>query len=83
MTTYAFDDSELAQLRGKTVLIIGAASGIGYETVKLAHSMKNLASTLLCMDHYAYPFCLGNGANVAIGDWNEAQGQALATELKE
>ncbi|EKG12948.1 Glycoside hydrolase family 16 [Macrophomina phaseolina MS6] len=62
MTTYAFDDSELSQLRGKTILIIGAASGIGHETVKLAHSY---------------------GANVAIGDWNAAQGQALATELHE
>lgn len=38
MTTYAFDDAELAKLKDKTILIIGAASGIGLETVKLAHS---------------------------------------------
>ncbi|EOD43776.1 putative short chain dehydrogenase reductase protein [Neofusicoccum parvum UCRNP2] len=62
MTTYSFNDSELAELKGKTILIIGAASGIGYETVKLAHS---------------------NGANVAIGDWNQTEGQAFAAELKE
>ncbi|KAF4537044.1 Glycoside hydrolase, partial [Lasiodiplodia theobromae] len=62
MTTYAFDDAELAKLKDKTILIIGASSGIGLETVKLAHR---------------------NGAKVAIGDWNDAAGQALASELKD
>ncbi|KKY16029.1 putative short-chain dehydrogenase reductase sdr [Diplodia seriata] len=62
MTTYAFDDAELSKLKDKTILIIGAASGIGLETVKLAHK---------------------HGANIAIGDWNETQGRALAAELQD
>ncbi|KEF59443.1 uncharacterized protein A1O9_04287 [Exophiala aquamarina CBS 119918] len=37
MTKYEVKDSELEALRGKTVLIIGAASGIGRATVLLAH----------------------------------------------
>ncbi|KFY65403.1 hypothetical protein V496_02595 [Pseudogymnoascus sp. VKM F-4515 (FW-2607)] len=37
MTTYDFKDSELESLRDKTVLITGASTGIGRDTVKLAH----------------------------------------------
>ncbi|KAJ9604227.1 hypothetical protein H2200_011061 [Cladophialophora chaetospira] len=62
MTSYEFEDSELEVLQGKTVLIVGAATGIGRATVLLAHS---------------------HGANVAIGDWNEEEGQSLASSLKE
>lgn len=32
---------------------------------------------------FLIPTFLGHGAKVAIGDWNEASGQALASELKE
>lgn len=37
MTTYNFKDSELESLRDKTILITGASTGIGRDTVKLAH----------------------------------------------
>jgi NADPH:quinone reductase-like Zn-dependent oxidoreductase len=35
--SYSVLDSELETLRGKTILIIGAATGIGKATVVLAH----------------------------------------------
>ncbi|KFY94442.1 hypothetical protein V500_03251 [Pseudogymnoascus sp. VKM F-4518 (FW-2643)] len=37
MTTYDLKDSELEALKGKTLLITGASTGIGRDTVKLAH----------------------------------------------
>lgn len=39
MTTYDLKDSELESLKGKTLLITGASTGIGRDTVKLAHSV--------------------------------------------
>jgi NAD(P)-dependent dehydrogenase (short-subunit alcohol dehydrogenase family) len=38
MTTYDFKDVELLALKGKTILVTGASTGIGRETVKVAHS---------------------------------------------
>lgn len=38
MTTYHFEEVELQALKGKTLLITGASTGIGRETVKIAHS---------------------------------------------
>jgi NADPH:quinone reductase-like Zn-dependent oxidoreductase len=38
MTTYHFEEIELQALKGKTLLITGASTGIGRETVKIAHS---------------------------------------------
>lgn len=37
MTSYEVKDSDLDALGGKTVLIVGAATGIGRSTVLLAH----------------------------------------------
>lgn len=37
MASYEVKESELDALRGKTVLIVGAATGIGRSTVLLAH----------------------------------------------
>jgi len=51
MTDYEVKDSELESLRGKTILIIGAATGIGRATVLLAHSKDSLpllADVLTC-----------------------------------
>lgn len=42
MTNYEVKDSELEALRGRTILIIGAASGIGRATVLLAHRKTSL-----------------------------------------
>lgn len=36
MTTYTIDEAELASLQGKTILITGAATGIGEAAFKLA-----------------------------------------------
>lgn len=36
MTSYTIDDSELKSLQGKTILITGAATGIGEATFRLA-----------------------------------------------
>ncbi|KAF2855377.1 NAD(P)-binding protein [Plenodomus tracheiphilus IPT5] len=61
MTTYSLDLQELENLKDKTVLIIGAATGIGRAAVDVAHE---------------------RGANVAIGDWNEAEGLNIVEKLK-
>jgi NAD(P)-dependent dehydrogenase (short-subunit alcohol dehydrogenase family) len=37
MTTYDFTEVELQALKGKTILITGASTGIGRDTVKIAH----------------------------------------------
>ncbi|ETS80068.1 hypothetical protein PFICI_07597 [Pestalotiopsis fici W106-1] len=37
MTTYVFNDNELASLKDKTVIVIGCATGIGRSTSLLAH----------------------------------------------
>jgi NADPH:quinone reductase-like Zn-dependent oxidoreductase len=37
MTTYILDPSELALLKGKTILIFGAATGIGHAAATIAH----------------------------------------------
>ncbi|KKY20212.1 putative short-chain dehydrogenase reductase sdr [Diplodia seriata] len=37
MTTYHLDDSEFQALKGKTIIITGAASGIGRAAVQIAH----------------------------------------------
>jgi NAD(P)-dependent dehydrogenase (short-subunit alcohol dehydrogenase family) len=37
MASFQIKDSELEALQGKTVLIVGAATGIGRATVFLAH----------------------------------------------
>ncbi|KAK0650755.1 Secoisolariciresinol dehydrogenase [Lasiodiplodia hormozganensis] len=60
MTTYDLDDSEFKALKGKTIIITGAASGIGRAAAQIAHRY---------------------GANVAIADWNEKDGEALKAEL--
>ncbi|KAF2459623.1 hypothetical protein BDY21DRAFT_194027 [Lineolata rhizophorae] len=62
MTTYEIDDKEWAKLKGKTVVIVGSATGIGRAAVEMAHK---------------------HGANVAMGDYNEVEGQKLANELKD
>ncbi|KAJ4318663.1 hypothetical protein N0V84_006751 [Fusarium piperis] len=60
MTSYTLADTELNALAGKTILIIGAATGVGRAAVEIAAEL---------------------GANVAIGDWNEDEGTALAKTL--
>ncbi|KXJ87809.1 hypothetical protein Micbo1qcDRAFT_208001 [Microdochium bolleyi] len=62
MTSYTCSDQDLEALGGKTILIIGAVTGIGRAAVEL---------------------CIANGANVAIGDVDEAGGQALASSIGE
>lgn len=39
MTTYIVKPSELEQLKGKTILITGCASGIGRATAQIAYGM--------------------------------------------
>lgn len=41
MTSYDYDNAELSALKGKTILIFGAATGIGLATVQLAHCKKD------------------------------------------
>ncbi|OCL12645.1 NAD(P)-binding protein [Glonium stellatum] len=60
MTTYHVNDEDLSSLQGKTILIIGAATGIGRAAVDIAHE---------------------HGANIAIGDWNEEIGAAVAKQI--
>ncbi|KAH7242849.1 hypothetical protein B0J15DRAFT_501532 [Fusarium solani] len=60
MTSYTLADTDLNSLAGKTILIIGAATGVGRAAVDIAIEL---------------------GANVAIGDWNEDEGTALAKTL--
>ena len=38
MTTYAFDKQKLGSLKGKTMLIVGAATGIGRAALDIAWS---------------------------------------------
>jgi NADPH:quinone reductase-like Zn-dependent oxidoreductase len=37
MSTYPFDKEQLQNLRGRTILITGAASGIGQAAAQIAH----------------------------------------------
>ena len=37
MTTYEYNPEELSSLKGKTILIVGAASGIGRAVVEIIH----------------------------------------------
>ena len=37
MTSYVVEDHEFEALKGRTILIFGAATGIGQATVRLAH----------------------------------------------
>ncbi|VUC37778.1 unnamed protein product [Clonostachys rosea] len=60
MTSYILDENELSTLAGKTIVIIGATTGIGLATLQTA---------------------VANGTNVALGDWNEKEGNALAQTL--
>ncbi|KAF7555080.1 hypothetical protein G7Z17_g2417 [Cylindrodendrum hubeiense] len=57
MTTYSISVDDLVSLKDKTILITGAATGIGRSAVKIA---------------------LENGANVAVGDWNEEAALLIA-----
>jgi NADPH:quinone reductase-like Zn-dependent oxidoreductase len=36
MTSYVIEPDELSKLKGKTILIVGAASGIGHAAVEIA-----------------------------------------------
>lgn len=40
MTTYDWDTDELKALAGKTILITGAATGIGRAALEIAHSLS-------------------------------------------
>lgn len=40
MSEYTLQDGELRNVRGRTLLITGAANGTGHATVKPAHGMQ-------------------------------------------
>jgi NADPH:quinone reductase-like Zn-dependent oxidoreductase len=87
MTSYVIDDHEFEVLRGRTILIIGAATGIGQATVRLAHRKIPhtkpaciLSSMVLILKSSGV---VDHGANVAIGDWDVDKGKRLAEELNE
>jgi BRCT domain type II-containing protein len=42
MTTYDFKEQELQGLKGKTIIITGASTGIGRDTAKIAYSALSL-----------------------------------------
>lgn len=86
MTTYDFEESELEKLKGKTILITGASTGIGRATALLAHS--EFIECLHSSFYWVIKKALSNqskehGANLALGDVAVEELSALAAELKE
>jgi hypothetical protein len=57
MTTYNFDDSEFAGLKGKTVVLTGCATGIGRAAANLAYvsSSDSRAFHLVILSRKGFP----------------------------